>query len=764
MSERVLFVDDEKNILQAIDREIHQSCLNLEPVFADSAEAALEIMNKHPVGVVVSDNILPGMKGVDFLARVGELSPRTIRVMMTGHADLATSLDAINRCSVFKFIVKPWGKYELIRVVEEALASYQIILSQETSDESKMLSLAQTVELKDHYTRGHCERVARYAQMIATGLKLSETERKNLRCSSWLHDCGKIGISDTILNKKGRLTEEEFEIIKKHPVWGADVARQAQLHQNIIDIIMHHHERFDGKGYPAGLSGKEIPLGARIVALAEAFDAMTTHRPYQKKRSYEQAAEELSIQKSLSFDPELTDIFLDELVRNGFIKMQNKKEEDFQKDMNIAVLFVDDEENILNSIRRLFVEEPFDFYQATSGDEGLKALEAHPEIGLIVSDQRMPGMSGVEFLEKAREVRPDVLRILLTGYSDIHAISDAINRSGVCRYLSKPWNDDDLVQCIRENVKIYNLTLENKRLNGVIQEQNQKLKNWNEQLELMVQNKTKELSKQNEELTKLYLKHKKNFKAIIAALSGLIELRDKRVRNHTKTVAEISVKIAGKMGLSAKETEKIATAALLHDIGKIGIPDALMDMDFDKMNQNEMAEYMKHPVRGQSAIDLIDDLRPAGILIRHHHEYFDGTGFPDKLEKESIPIGARIIAAADFIDRAIGGYTGNNVIESILILVKNELGKRLDPQLFEYIKDTVSEVYHDVCSGRDSVEKNVRLDSLLEGMVLSRDVRSGTGVLLFSRGMVLNEDRIQTLRRYSKVDPLHHGVFIWLKE
>ena len=144
--------------------------------------------------------------------------------------------------------------------------------------------------------------------------------------------------------------------------------------------------------------------------------------------------------------------------------------------MNIAVLFVDDEENILNSIRRLFVEEPFDFYQATSGDEGLKALEAHPEIGLIVSDQRMPGMSGVEFLEKAREMRPDVLRILLTGYSDIHAIMDAINKSGVPLLNQR---DDDLVQCIRENIKIYNLTLENKRLNGVIQEQNQKLKNWN---------------------------------------------------------------------------------------------------------------------------------------------------------------------------------------------------------------------------------------------------------------------------------------------
>ena len=115
-------------------REIQQSGLNLEPVFADSAEAALEIMNKHPVGVVVSDNILPGMKGVNFLARIGELSPRTIRIMMTGHADFATSLDAINRCSVFKFIVTPWRTDELIRNYEEPLASYQIILSQETSD------------------------------------------------------------------------------------------------------------------------------------------------------------------------------------------------------------------------------------------------------------------------------------------------------------------------------------------------------------------------------------------------------------------------------------------------------------------------------------------------------------------------------------------------------------------------------------------------------------------------------------------------------
>lgn len=764
MTKCVLFVDDEKSILQAIKREIHQSGLNLEPVFADNAEAALEIVNKQAVGVVVADNILPGMKGLDLLARVGELSPRTIRILMTGHADLGTSLDAINRCSVFKFVVKPWGKNELVKVVEEALASYHIILSQETSDESKMLSLAQAIELKDHYTRGHCERVARYALMIAESLNLSETERNFLRYGSWLHDCGKIGVSDTILNKKGPLTEDEFEIIRKHPVWGADVARQAQLHQKIVNIILHHHERFDGAGYPSGLSGKEIPLGARIVAIADAFDAMTTHRSYQKKRSFAEAAEELSTEKTLSIDPELMDIFLNELARNGFIKTQDEKIKDIQKDLNTAVLFVDDEQNILHSMRRLFAEEPFDIYQASSGEEGLKILEEHSEIGLIVSDQRMPKMNGVEFLEKAREMRPDVLRILLTGYSDIHAVTDAINKGGVCRYLTKPWNDGDLVQCVRESVRIYNLTLENKRLSGVIQEQNLKLKNWNEQLEQMVQNQTKKLSKQNEELKKLYLQQKKNFKAIIAALSGLIELRDKRVRNHTKTVAEISVRVARKMGLSAKEVETIAIASLLHDIGKIGISDALMDMDLEKMNQNEMVEYMKHPVRGQSAIEFIEDLRPAGILIRHHHERFDGAGFPDKLAKDSIPVGARIIAAADFIDRAIGGYAGENAVESILMLVKNELGKKFDPQLYKYTRDTVEDVYHDVCSGTDSAEKKVRVESLKEGMILSRDVRSGTGVLLFSRGMMLNEERIQTLRRYSRVDPLHGGVFIWLKE
>ncbi len=154
-------------------------------------------------------------------------------------------------------------------------------------------------------------------------------------------------------------------------------------------------------------------------------------------------------------------------------------------DIRLGVLFVDDEENILNSMRRLFMDDGFEIFTATSGEQGLKILANTPNIALIVSDQRMPGITGAQFLEKAKTIRPDALRILLTGHSDINAVVDAINKGGAYRYLTKPWDDDVLRQSIREALKIYALTRENRRLNEIIREHNKKLRNWNTELEQM---------------------------------------------------------------------------------------------------------------------------------------------------------------------------------------------------------------------------------------------------------------------------------------
>ena len=315
MSDTVLFVDDEEQVLSSLHRLFTDTDIKI--LSALNSSEALNHFQNEDIAVVVADNHMPGMKGIDLLSKVKEISPDTLKILMTGHADLVTAVDAINKGEVFRFIIKPWDNQLLMQIVQEAIKRYQIVQCLKKEDEPTLLSLAQTIELKDHYTRGHCENVAGYALMIARSLNLSVDKIKEIRFGSWLHDCGKIGVPETILNKKGALTEDEFEIIKNHPRWGAEVATQAMLSETIIHIILHHHERYEGGGYPSGLRGDKIPFEARIVTIADVFDALTTERSYRTKYSRDKAVGIMREMSGSVFDPDLLHVFLSHCLKEG---------------------------------------------------------------------------------------------------------------------------------------------------------------------------------------------------------------------------------------------------------------------------------------------------------------------------------------------------------------------------------------------------------------------------------------------------------------
>ena len=312
MDNAVLLVVDEANILNALARLFLDR--DVRVLRAGNGEEALGIVRREPVAVIVSDNLMPGMRGVELLSRVRDLSPDTVRVLLTGYADLPTAIEAINRGEVFRFHVKPWVDEEIVRTVDEGVRRYQLVRSLRHGDEAALRSIAQTIELKDPYTRGHCDRVAEYALTIAGSLRLSEGTLRAIKHGSWLHDCGKIGVPETILNCPGKLSAADFEVVKKHPVWGAEVGRQANLPEEVINILLYHHERFDGRGYPTGAKGTEIPIEARIVAAADVFDAMSTDRPYAKGYDRAEAMRVMGVLRGAALDPKLVDIFLAELT------------------------------------------------------------------------------------------------------------------------------------------------------------------------------------------------------------------------------------------------------------------------------------------------------------------------------------------------------------------------------------------------------------------------------------------------------------------
>jgi putative nucleotidyltransferase with HDIG domain len=248
------------------------------------------------------------------------ISPDVVRILLTGYADVETVINAVNEGEVFRVLVKPWNDNVLKHAVEEGLKRYQIIRSLKGADGVGMLSLAESIEIKDKYTQGHCERVARYALMISEELDLPEDIKEHIKYGSWLHDCGKVGVPESILNSSTPLNEKELEIIRNHPTWGSYISRHAQLPGVVSNIIQHHHEKYNGKGYPKGIKGEDIPIEARIVSVAECFDAITSDRPYRKAHTKEKGIEIILSMKGEHFDPEIVDVFVSKI-----------KEDDWQK-------------------------------------------------------------------------------------------------------------------------------------------------------------------------------------------------------------------------------------------------------------------------------------------------------------------------------------------------------------------------------------------------------------------------------------------------
>lgn len=307
MIRTVLFVDDEANILSAVKRLFMDE--NIEIITAESGRTALDIITSLPVAVIVSDFLMPNMTGIEFLERAKILVPESIRILMTGFADMQAAIDAINRGEVSRFITKPWQNEALKNTVLDAVNRYNVAAEMKTADESTLLSLAQTIELKDPYTRGHCDRVAQYAVNTARLLALSDEDCRHLRHGSWLHDCGKIGVPESILNFNGPLSDEQMRVMQNHSRWGAEVARLARLPEAVVNIILNHHERFDGTGYPQGLRGEEIPYLARIVSIADFYDALSSDRPYRRAVPHEKAFGILYESRAKYVDPDILDVF-----------------------------------------------------------------------------------------------------------------------------------------------------------------------------------------------------------------------------------------------------------------------------------------------------------------------------------------------------------------------------------------------------------------------------------------------------------------------
>jgi response regulator RpfG family c-di-GMP phosphodiesterase len=309
-----MFVDDEAGIRNALKRLFIDSPHTV--LVAASAAEALELLRANTCAVIVSDNQMPGGSGIEFLNKARQLAPDTVRVMMTAYADLGTALNAINHCEAYRFVVKPWDNQELVELVNGCVMRYELVQSLRLKDEAVYRSLSQAIELKDHYTRGHCDRVVDFSTALGKRMGLAPDTLIHLQHGAMLHDCGKIGVPEATLNFPGKLDSDQMNIIRKHPGWGGEVARAAGMHQTAVNVILYHHEHYDGQGYPTGLAGDDIPLEARIVAVADVYDALASDRPYRKAMPPDVA---------LRVFLEMSGTVLDPVIVGNFLELVNEQ-------------------------------------------------------------------------------------------------------------------------------------------------------------------------------------------------------------------------------------------------------------------------------------------------------------------------------------------------------------------------------------------------------------------------------------------------------
>ena len=344
----ILIVDDEKNILKTLERLLEDEGYRI--FFADSGFKGLEIIKHEDIHLVISDQKMPGMDGIKFLYEVKKISPDTIRIMLTGFADVNIAIQAINEGEVYRFITKPWNNVELLSTVKQGIEYYNLQkelgrlnkriqsqnielkewnfkLEQKVADQTKHIrdlfldaikSLVFALEAKDKYTEGHARRATEYAAYICKKMSLSKEYTEDIILGSLLHDIGKIGIIESILNKEKKLTKAEYDHIQTHVLIGERILTPIIKNETVLKIVRHHHENIDGSGYPDGLKGTAIPLEARIVAVADTYDALLSKRSYRKSTDNVKAIKELRKFSGTQFDPEIVEIL--STSRYGLVK------------------------------------------------------------------------------------------------------------------------------------------------------------------------------------------------------------------------------------------------------------------------------------------------------------------------------------------------------------------------------------------------------------------------------------------------------------
>lgn len=402
-----------------------------------------------------------------------------------------------------------------------------------------------------------------------------------------------------------------------------------------------------------------------------------------------------------------------------------------------SILLVDDEAPVLSSLRRLMRPLKCNLHTAESAASALEILEQHP-VDLVISDMRMPEVSGDQLLAEVAQRWPDTERVVMTGYSDTQSAIDAINKGRISRFMTKPWDDSEVLKVVQKSFELAELRRKNKLLERQNEEKQKRLEQLNATLEKKVEQRTRQLQESNRKLVSSY-------RAIVRMFSAMIARRMGQKAEEGIKLNKLFVAVAKQAKLDEQQLKQLYYAWQLRNLGKLSFDDELLKPAYIEMAPEQQRRYQQHPLLAHASMVLVRPLYAAGEIIRQHKEYLDGSGYPKGLKQDQIAYSAQILCVVnDFVELVNGRYQEHALsTEDALNYLQSYARERYNPEVVAMLGKALSQLSKEGDALQDRV---IRSSDMEVGMKLSRDMLTDEGVLLLSAGFILDEISIQRIR------------------
>jgi putative two-component system response regulator len=591
----VVAVDDNEQNLQLLEEYLWT--WGYDVVLARDGAEAVALYPQHNPSVIVLDVMMPNMDGYE-ACRLIKSSPagRTIPILMltalTGTEDKIHALE----CGADDFLTKPINREEL-RTRIRSLIRIRNLRKELDSSENIIMALTTALESKDPRTTGHVHRVASYSARLCDKLGLSPEEKEVVTRGALLHDLGMIGVPDHLLTVSPS-NDEERHCIADHTRMGASILEPMKTFRQFVPIVRWHHERWDGRGFPDGLKGDQIPLEAQIVGIANRFEEIHHDKPLTENEALQQILEEAA---GGAFNPEIARLFAasfeEETPRPAVARHIRTREEP-----RTRILCVDESAMNRELVTAALSEASVDLLLATGNFEALQIL-GRTDCDIVLLDFLDSAESGTSLIRTLRaDHRWEYLPVIVLASQRNHELRQAAIVAGADDFINYPLNRLELTTRIHSLLRIrdYHADLE--------QTQN-----------------------------------------VICALALALEAKDHYTRGHSQRVGDLARTFALHVGLPLAHADRIRIAGLLHDVGKIAVPESLLNKK-GPLTRDEFMRVIDHPVIGEEMVRPLTTLASTLKLIRHHHERFDGRGYPDGLQGDEIPFEVRLLSVVDAYD------------------------------------------------------------------------------------------------------------------